>query len=298
MNDLPCKNLEWMLLIPSYRCNRSCFFCYNNKRLETISEFDDPSVADKIVSKIIELNPKKLVISGGEPLLVRNISGIVEQLTRNSINVNVITNGVLLTRSKMEQLATSHVDTLAVSIPNVKGEMFSEKLARKIRLASKRFKVRINSIITKRNFRDIPGFLDRCRGLCGDLFLQPIYLPHQSVYFAEYALENLPKEKIIEMIERLEQWAEEFGYSRYLSLIKTWFLQKRVPASCHMGVNSLTVDPFGNILICPYRYAEPIADSDSNCSTISARIRKLRAEEQDRSCFETKCLCFLSEKIP
>jgi len=92
MNTLPSK-INWKItskcdMVP--RCN----FCY-------VSEFEesDMRIREHICNKLIELSPKMVVISGGEPTQCKDLPIIIKRLNNSKIKVCLATNGTALLNS-------------------------------------------------------------------------------------------------------------------------------------------------------------------------------------------------------
>src|SRR5215831_18048342 len=85
-------------LIPVRRCNLACTYC---------NEFDDFSkpvpteLMLRRVDKLGELGTSVITISGGEPLLHRDLDDIIRQMVKRRIVSGLITNGYLLTADRI-----------------------------------------------------------------------------------------------------------------------------------------------------------------------------------------------------
>lgn len=99
----------------THRCNLQCDYCYNNSGLHN----SDPEMcyAD-IFRSIMRLNQvygmKSMTLSGGEPLLHKRFSDIVNLLYGLNIHTYVITNGTLLNDYSIDFF--SKIDTVQLSI--------------------------------------------------------------------------------------------------------------------------------------------------------------------------------------
>ena len=95
MKQLPLK-VNWCITSKCDNWNKEdgyrCLFCYTP---ETTKELEEHEL-DKIVNKLIIRGTKIVVITGGEPLLVKNLPYLIKRLTNKSIIVNLSTNGNLL----------------------------------------------------------------------------------------------------------------------------------------------------------------------------------------------------------
>ena len=104
------------------RCNHNCVHCYNYWRSthELISENE---LYTSIASKIIDIHPVSVVITGGEPLLVFDkIKDASEMLLNNDILVSLNTNASLVTENIAFFLKKHNISAF-VSLPCAKEEI-------------------------------------------------------------------------------------------------------------------------------------------------------------------------------
>ena len=116
------------------RCNFRCAYCmpkeiYNSdyqffKKNEILS-FEEIIRLSKIFSS---LGTKKIRLTGGEPLLRKNIHILVKYLKEieNISDISMTTNGVLLSEKKASLLKESGLDRLTVSLDTLNPKNFSE----------------------------------------------------------------------------------------------------------------------------------------------------------------------------
>ena len=96
MVDMGKKYINTLMYDITMNCNLRCIHCYNNEFLDAGQsvEIDVREVIDGL-SKIKFTN---IVIQGGEPLLVKNLEKLIEELNNKDINVFITTNATLLTK--------------------------------------------------------------------------------------------------------------------------------------------------------------------------------------------------------
>ena len=137
-------------IIPTRRCNLSCTYC---------NEYDDVSspvpVEDMLhrIDRLAALGTQSITLSGGEPLLHREVAEIIARIRHHGILAGLITNGYLLSPERIEQLNRAGLDHLQISIDNVTPDDVSKKslkvLDRKLVWLSEyaEFHVNINSVL-------------------------------------------------------------------------------------------------------------------------------------------------------
>jgi len=101
-------------LHPTSRCNFKCSYCHVatglNQDVDTL-EFDEWK---KMVEKIRPLSV--VSFTGGEPLLFKNIDVLIRKAKKRLCIATLVTNGSLLTDSKIDDLYNSGLDYLMISI--------------------------------------------------------------------------------------------------------------------------------------------------------------------------------------
>src|SRR5512133_2186828 len=111
-------------IIPTRRCNLACAYCH---------EFDSvsrPVPTDEMlrrVDKLASLGTTIITLSGGEPLLHPDAERIVERIRRHRAIATIITNGYPLTRTRIARLNRAGLDSLQVSIDNLRPDDVSRK---------------------------------------------------------------------------------------------------------------------------------------------------------------------------
>lgn len=112
------------------RCNFRCFYCLPNgepplARKDTILTFEEIT---KICEIFIDLGIQKIRLTGGEPLLRKDVEKLVEQLSVHKPKLKdlaLTTNGHSLpTRAK--QLKESGLDRVTISLDSLKPDKFKE----------------------------------------------------------------------------------------------------------------------------------------------------------------------------
>lgn len=137
-------------IIPIRRCNLACTYC---------NEFDKDSqpvpTAEmlKRISKLGELGASVITFSGGEPTLHPDLDALIRRARDAGAIATIITNGYLLTPSRIKRLSAAGLDYLQISIDNVEPDDVSKKslkvLDRKLQWLAEyaEFDITINSVL-------------------------------------------------------------------------------------------------------------------------------------------------------
>jgi len=104
------------------RCNLECAHCYIAAGPSEDAALElDTSACLGIVDQLLAVNPAPLIIlSGGEPLLRRDLTEIAHYAFANGATVVVGTNGTLLTDERIAGLKAAGVSGVAVSVDSLR----------------------------------------------------------------------------------------------------------------------------------------------------------------------------------
>lgn len=107
------KNVTFLL---TNRCNLRCRHCFSNSGCSLERELGKEDKV-RVIEKLIKLGTKRLVFSGGEPFLDKDLGFYIKLANIvGKLKTSLLTNGVLLDREKLRSLIHSGLDELAISI--------------------------------------------------------------------------------------------------------------------------------------------------------------------------------------
>ncbi len=161
------------------RCNFRCFYCLPNgepplARKETILTFEEIEYISEI---FVSLGIEKIRLTGGEPLLRKNIETLIEKISKfknqGLKDLALTTNGHTFSE-RAENLKNAGLDRVTISLDSLKREKFAEitgvdKLAEvleaiKAAKNAKFFPVKINAVIVRdRNDDELVDFANFAR---------------------------------------------------------------------------------------------------------------------------------------
>lgn len=155
------KDLISVCWILTSKCNYNCSFCFKIPNKKDITQ----KQAEKILLQLKEANVKKISFGGGEPLLWSgDIFSLIKKTKKLGIVTMLTTNGSLLTKEKLEKLK-GNLDWITLPIDGSDEEHqvktgrpkdhFTKILKLLNTLESSNFKVKINTVLSKRNLDDI-----------------------------------------------------------------------------------------------------------------------------------------------
>jgi pyrroloquinoline quinone biosynthesis protein E len=112
----------------TYRCPLRCVYCSNPVDFARHGDGLDTEAWLRIFRQAEELGVVQLNLTGGEPLLRRDLEALVEEARRLDLYTNLITSGIPLTRERLAGLKTRGLDNVQVSIQDVTADA-SDRIA-------------------------------------------------------------------------------------------------------------------------------------------------------------------------
>lgn len=217
------------------RCNFNCQMCNikNNPKKQTIPFAD----FKKIIDDLSSLGCAYATLSGGEPLLIQDITEYVLYAKKKIPFVNLVTNGYLLSEDFAKEVERIGLSSISISMDGlrekndelrgVKGAF--ERTVSGIRLL-KRYapgvKITINTVISGKNIEDIIGLTEFSEGLGVFHKFQPVYnhpdFKNQTIDYA--SLKEVDQSGLSLAIEYLKKKRHVSNSAYFLSSIPDYFL--------------------------------------------------------------------------
>jgi cyclic pyranopterin phosphate synthase len=178
------RPLKGLRISVTNRCNHRCIFCHMEGSPPAETELTAEMI-EVIARAASQLGIEEYKITGGEPLIRKDILDIVGILTQYSDQVSMTANGSLLTEYA-EGLAEKRIHHVNVSLHSLKKSVFDfvtrgrlEKVLAGIDAALENgIDVRLNVTLLKYNMSEIPGIIDYAgsRGMNVNIIdLMPIF---------------------------------------------------------------------------------------------------------------------------
>lgn len=117
---------DYLRISLTERCNLRCFYCMPEEGipLREKESFMNSEELISITKDFVELGIRKVRLTGGEPLIKKNIEQVLRELSKLNIEIAMTTNGVLLD-TYHDLLKECGVKNLNISLDSLKEDRFN-----------------------------------------------------------------------------------------------------------------------------------------------------------------------------
>lgn len=154
-------------LLVTRRCNMKCRMCniwrYKDEKEMTLEEV---KIAAQTMKKV---GVFQTVITGGEPLLRKDISEIISAFSKLGISTRLQTNGLLLTEQKLDELIDAGVEDITISLDtfnneeyaNIRGiskKALSDEIIKKFKMLAEKMSKSMsaaNIVVSRKNINEL-----------------------------------------------------------------------------------------------------------------------------------------------
>jgi len=264
---IPFRPVEARINVTN-NCNARCITCSNWRQRST----DELSTSEiyNALAQLKGLGTSYLFLSGGEPLLRRDLESIVSRAKELKFErIQISTNGLLLTKERAEGLIESGATTFYISL---NGQKEVQDMTRGIRgcyercisglrslveLRDSRYphlEIKVATIIMQPTVGEIPKLLKLCRELRVELTLCPLDTESFSIEPPFQDIADVDKKQLTEVINELHQAMREspgligdthtsLEYARNHPLDP-----KREDIPCYLGYLAIYIGAHGEVL--------------------------------------------------
>jgi len=195
----PVKSLR---ISVTQKCNYNCIYCHMEGINYNVSNEMTPKEIEKVSRILVKFDIKKVKITGGEPLIRKDIIEIIEAFKKTGMNeISMSTNGSLL-KELAKPLRKAGLNRVNISLPSLKKEVYEyitgggkiENALEGIDAAieAKLTPIKINTVILKGiNENEFYDFINFSKDK--KVILQLIELVETTPYFYEKYHVNLDK---------------------------------------------------------------------------------------------------------
>ena len=214
--QIPYYQLSSLYLYLADQCNLSCRHCwispgFSQDRKDGISI----EYLKKTILEAKDLGLQSVKLTGGEPLLYRDIYALLEFLAAEKIKILIETNGTLINKNMLERLKSCEIGLISVSLdactPEIHDEIrgvkgsFDRTTAGLRMLSECGFNFQIIMTLHRQNHMEIPGLISLCKDVgAGSLKINPL-LPcgRGKEYFRDK--QNLDLDELVQIYRMVER---------------------------------------------------------------------------------------------
>jgi AdoMet-dependent heme synthase len=297
-------NVIWEV---SYRCTCKCGFCDRWKEgPKKMKQELSTEEAKKTVLQLKQVGIKSLHLSGGEPLIRKDIFYLMRYAKKLGISISMSTNGMLIDNKNIKKIKHCF-DKVSVSIDSfnqdthdkIRGVKAFNKAINAVKILKKEnIKTNISCVVTGENFKDIIGLNKLAKKHNVSLHMQVIHDSENNfLKVSNKELKNFSKDfnkswggiypKIAN--QRFLERSINLGYYKEFPnfIFNPEKLVKKM--TCFAGSYNFIIGPYGDIYPC-----EMIRKSQGNVKTeplvkIWKRMAKLRRAISSK---KRKCVCW------
>ncbi|OON95911.1 MAG: cyclic pyranopterin phosphate synthase MoaA [Candidatus Epulonipiscioides saccharophilum] len=161
MEDKNLREIDYLRISIIDRCNFKCLYCVDEKRdyeKELNGDYLRVEEIEHIVKLFAKIGVSKIKLTGGEPLMRKDIVSIVRRISKveGIKKVTLTTNGVLLP-NYLEELIKAGLNSVNISLDAIEADKFNyitkqdvlESILTNIKYSAKMIETKINSLIIK-----------------------------------------------------------------------------------------------------------------------------------------------------
>ncbi|MDT7629678.1 MAG: PqqA peptide cyclase [Pseudonocardiales bacterium] len=262
----------------TYRCPLACAYCSNPLNLAEYTDELSTEEWQRVLAEAQELGVLQCHLSGGEPLLRRDLARIVATASELGMYTNLVTSAIGLSRRRAEELRAAGLDHVQVSIqadePTLSDRIahtpsFKRKIEAARTVKEMGWPLTVNVVLHRQNIDRVAAIVQ----LAEELGAGRVELANTQYY--GWGLLNraalLPSRAQLERAETVVRAARErlAGRMDVLYVLPDYY--SRYPKPCMGGwaARQLTVAPNGDALPCPAAQALPLPRASVRQNSLS-----------------------------
>lgn len=264
----PFSFVQWLA---TYQCNFHCPFCEASAGTAADNELGTSEVRT-MIDDLAQFGVKRLVISGGEPLIRHDLTGIMQYAHNKRIALGLVTNGYLV-EDLWEKLRSLNYFLYFTSIDGV--EEYHDQIRGKKSAFQKAMRALelfgtldvgtrlINTVIHPGNINQLDQMLpDIKNSTANQWHLTPVAKVGRAVQNSEYHLNASQLKTIIQFVRSNKSNMKiDLGEShRYLGCFQDKNVGK--PFFCGAGLTRSTIMPDGNVIGCQQVYNNNLSEGN------------------------------------
>jgi radical SAM protein with 4Fe4S-binding SPASM domain len=255
--------LSWNI---TRKCNLKCPHCYINATKDELTNELSTEEAKTLIDQICEVSRPLLILSGGEPLLRKDVFELVRYGTEKGLRMGLGSNGVLIDDDAAKKLKEAGVKTVSISLDSSIPERHDEfrgvggswkKAVRAIKaLRENGVLVQVNTTVTQQNYAEIDEIMSLAEKLGVEnfhlFFLVPTGRGTKIADISPAMYENMIKTTFAKTTKHRLNVRPSCA-PQFMRIAKDMKLDMRQwIRGCLAGLYYCRVYPNGDITPCPY----------------------------------------------
>ncbi len=265
------KNDErFVPLVMSYNvtreCNMKCSHCYINATDKKLADELSTAEAKMVIDQIHQVSSPLLILSGGEPLLRKDIFELIEYGTKKGLKIGLGSNGYLIDDEVAKKLKAAGIATVSISIDSsipaqhdefrgVEGAWEKAVNACKV-LRKNNILVQVNTTLTHDNYDQIDDIMSLAESIGVENFHLFFLVPTGR----GVKLEDISPQKYEEMITKTFGKVHKHRLNvkpscapQFMRIAAGMGLDMRQwVRGCLAGMHYCRIYPNGDVTPCPY----------------------------------------------
>lgn len=211
---------DYLRISLTERCNLRCVYCMPEEGIQ-LSEKESLMSHEEVIfiaKQFVEMGVKKIRLTGGEPLIKKNIEKIITELSALPINLGITTNGILLDNF-FELFKQSGIKDINISLDTLNKEKFNEitrrdyfdRVLNNINLyEANGFNVKINNVLIKGvNDNEMLDFVE---------FTKTKNIAIRFIEFMPFSGNKWNTEKVVTLEQILAAATKKYGKENIINL--------------------------------------------------------------------------------
>lgn len=283
--------------IITHRCNYRCEYCnsYNVKENEMTTE-----QIKTMINEFKEIGIQRLGLTGGEPLLRKDIGEIIDYAKRKNITVTLVSNGLLVPKM-IEQI--KNVDLLLLSLDGpekihnkYRNQGAYKAVIKAVKIAKKnRIRIWTSTNITDETVNHLDFIIHLAKKMDFKCLFQPLF--NYPLAASEEKIDTLTapdeeyKKAINYLIEQKRKGAPIISSKSYFRfLLENRTRNKMLP--CRAGNLFCAVSPGGNVAPCHF-----LINAKKWPSGLKMGFKKAFYDIKQFSCRGCLCCSYMEENL-
>jgi MoaA/NifB/PqqE/SkfB family radical SAM enzyme len=263
----------------SNKCNFKCKMCpqWEQGKKENQKEYISENRIKEIINEMKKNNIKEFGISGGEPMIYKKKAlSLLKYANKKGIYTHFATNGSLLTKEILDEYDKTGGGHISLSLDAIgdkhdalrgfKGSY--ENVIKVIELfkknSFKNINLKINITLNNENISQIMPVLEKAKSSGALVFIQPYDTYDYGNKDIDRKIKKYPLWVKKENYKKLENLVDDLvmfkknnseillNDEKHIKSFFDYFAKSDFYIKCYAPMDQITIDPFGNIILCKF----------------------------------------------